>query len=387
MIKYNFLTSFQKKLDKLDISTIKNILYQVIEENENIKTVFNSMKEAVLVLDDSMKVFFYNKMAIKVLEITAKNPVGLSIKEIIENDYFIKIIMETILKEEKLDDFEIMVDLKNAKYISLSIHPLVQNGRIVGNILIIDDITNEKENKNKLRQAESLAALTTISAGIAHEIKNPLGAMSIHVQLILDELNKGNINVSNDFLFSIKAVKEEIERLNNIVFDYLLTIRPIKAELMLTSLNSFLDGFVNFIYPELESKNIILEKKYSELPNVWLDDKYFRQALLNLVKNSISSIKENGRIIIEAYQDNNYAIINIIDNGEGIPEDIRHKIFDPYFTTKSFGTGLGLTIVYKIIKEHRGDISFKSKSGETVFSIKLPLSYIEKGQIEYNQGE
>ena len=276
-----------------------------------------------------------------------------------------------------------MLDSNNPKYISFSLYPLAKEGKIIGNIIILNDITLEKENKNKLRQAESLAALTTISAGIAHEIKNPLGAISIHIQLLEQELDKYKQGFSKDFKYSIEVIKEEIERLNNIVVDFLITVRPLKAELMLTNLNIFLDKFVNFITPELESKNIIIRRNFSDLPDVWLDEKYFKQALLNLIKNSIASIKENGIIEIEAYQKQNYLFLNIIDNGSGITEEIQPKVFNPYFTTKNTGTGLGLTIVYKIVKEHKGEISFSSKKGETIFTIKLPLSYIKEGLIEY----
>ncbi len=384
MIKSNFLNTFQKKIDKLDIGTIKQILYELIEENENLKNLFNSMKEAVLVLDKEKKVTFYNKMAVNLFEITSKNPMGLNINNIINNEYLKNIINSVIDKEEKLDEIEIKFDSENQKYISFSLHPLVKNGIIIGNIIIIDDISVEKENKNKLRQAESLAALTTISAGIAHEIKNPLGAISIHIQLIEQEINKSNLNLSSDFKSSITVIKEEIDRLNKIVIDYLTTVRPLKAKLSLVNLKDFLDKFIELIQPELELNEIKLEKNYSKLPEVWLDEKYFKQALLNLINNSLSAIINNGIIEIEAFQEQNYVYINIIDNGEGIPFEIQSKIFDPYFTTKNFGTGLGLTIVYKIIKEHKGEISFSSKKGETVFSIKLPLSFIEKGLIEYS---
>ncbi|MCK4799227.1 MAG: PAS domain-containing protein [Spirochaetes bacterium] len=384
MIKSNFLSSFQKKIDKFDIGTIKNFLYELIEENENLRTVFNSMKEAVLVLDKNMNVTFYNKMSLRIFEINVKNPIGIHISDILNNKYFLDIITTSIKKEEIINDYEIMLDSNNPKYISFSLYPLAKEGKIIGNIIILNDITLEKENKNKLRQAESLAALTTISAGIAHEIKNPLGAISIHIQLLEQELDKYKQGFSKDFKYSIEVIKEEIERLNNIVVDFLITVRPLKAELMLTNLNIFLDKFVNFITPELESKNIIIRRNFSDLPDVWLDEKYFKQALLNLIKNSIASIKENGIIEIEAYQKQNYLFLNIIDNGSGITEEIQPKVFNPYFTTKNTGTGLGLTIVYKIVKEHKGEISFSSKKGETIFTIKLPLSYIKEGLIEYS---
>ena len=384
MIKSKFLSIFQKKIDKLDRITIKNILYELIEENESLKTVFDSMKEGVLVLNKDMNIILYNKMAVKILQISVKNPIGLHFNYVVKNDNIIKLVSNCIKKEEILNDYELLFDQNNLKYISLSLDPLVQKGKIIGNIVILADITTQKKDKNKLRQAESMAALTTISAGIAHEIKNPLGAMGIHVQLLEQELKNKKNKFSNNFNYSIDVIKEEIERLNKIVVDYLMTVRPLKAKLMLTNLKMFLDKFVDFIEPEIKSKNIKLKKSYLALPDVWLDEKYFRQALLNLIKNSFDSIKDKGILEIKAFQKQNYVYLSIIDNGEGLSEEIKPNIFNPYFTTKSNGTGLGLTIVYKIIKEHRGEINFSSKKGETIFTVKLPLSHIENGLIEYD---
>ncbi|HOV15058.1 MAG TPA: ATP-binding protein, partial [Spirochaetota bacterium] len=167
------------------------------------------------------------------------------------------------------------------------------------------------------------------------------------------------------------------------------SVKPLKSVLMPVNLKDFLDKFLDFVLPELDTNHIKLKKNYGELPDIWLDENHLKQALLNLLQNSIHSIKEKGRddgfIEIESYQEKNYVFINIVDNGKGIDENIRSKIFDPYFTTKSYGTGLGLTIVYKIIKEHNGDLSFSStKGGETVFTLRFPIKHIEKGLIEYN---
>ena len=236
-----------------------------------------------------------------------------------------------------------------------------------------------------MRQAESLAALTTISAGIAHEIKNPLGAIGIHIQLIEQEINNCECKWAPEYKYSVKVIREEIERLSDIVNNFLFTVRPLKAELIPVKLDVFLNKFCDFILPELEMNKITLKKNFSDLPDVWLDEKYFKQAMLNIIQNSIAAITDNGVIEIEAYQEQNYVNINIIDNGQGIPDDIQTKIFDPYFTTKNTGTGLGLTILYKIIKEHNGAINFSSKEGETVFTIRLPAKTIEKGLIEYSK--
>jgi len=388
MISSNFFNTLKKKIEKLDSSTLRNILFEVIEENDNLKKIFNSMSEGVIVIDNEKKVLFYNKMAIRLLDIN-QNIVILNneIEKLINNEIILNNI-NTLLQNNGLNE-SIEIKTRYSTFISISLQPLIQEGKIIGNIISIKDITLQKENEKKLRQAESLAALTTFSAGIAHEIKNPLGAIAIHIQLIEKDLKDCKCKRAQEFEYSINVIKEEVERLTEILNNFLFTVRPLKPEFMLVNLKTFLDKFIEFIQPELKANNIKLEKNYSTLSDVWIDEKLFKQALLNQIQNSIAAIKAHnsnseGKIEIDAYSQGNYVIIDIIDNGIGIPEEIQNKIFDPYFTTKNNGTGLGLTIVYKIIKEHNGYISFISKKGETIFSIKIPSYKIEQGLIEYN---
>ena len=387
MINSNFLSTLKKKIDKLDIHTIKNLISDLIEELEMTKTVFNSMSEGVIVIENDDKIIFINKIALKILEINSNLVLGESIENTIPNNQIKSVIKTAIKNEEKIINYEFRINSEYTEFISLSLYPLVKNGKIIGNVIVIKDISLAKENERKLRHAEGLAAITIISAGIAHEIKNPLGAISIHVQLMEQEMKKCSCSLSEDLKYSLNVVKEEIDRLSEIVNNFLFAVRPLKPDLMLTNYKLFLDKFIALIHPELKSKKIKLLKNYSELSDIWMDEKYFKQALLNLLQNSIASLvnEKNPTIEIDAYIDNNSVITEIIDNGCGIPEENQTKIFDPYFTTKKFGTGLGLTIFYKIIKEHNGDASFTSKPGQTIFYIKLPLPYIDERLIEYNQ--
>ena len=139
MINSNFLHSLQKKIDKLDKETLKKFIYELINENDSIKNVFNSMKEGVLVLDSENRITFYNKMAQKILEISFKNFLGFDLSDILEEEKLLNLIKQAIEKDEKINNLEIFLDFKNPKTISLSLHPLVHSGTIIGNILIIED--------------------------------------------------------------------------------------------------------------------------------------------------------------------------------------------------------------------------------------------------------
>ncbi|HOV15534.1 MAG TPA: hypothetical protein PK771_14700, partial [Spirochaetota bacterium] len=189
MTKSNFLDSIKKRIDKFDARTIKDFLYNVIDDLDSLKTVFNSMAEGVLVINIEKNIIFLNKVASKFLDLPM-NSLGLKYNRAIKNSKIISIVEESIKNDEKVIDYECNIDSPYAKYISISIQPLVRDGRILGNIIILNDITANKESEIRLRQAESISTLTNISAGIAHEIKNPLGAIGIHIQLIEQQINK-----------------------------------------------------------------------------------------------------------------------------------------------------------------------------------------------------
>lgn len=384
MVKSNFFDSLKNKLDKISFSDLKNFYTGLADKYSNIQTVFNSMAEGVLVIDNDKRIIFYNKVGVRLFRI--KNPnEGILLSDAVTNDKIYSLLKILISKNDKIIAEEIKLDSEENIYLQFSVHPLVKDGKIVGSIIIGVDISEKKENENKLKQIESIQALTSLTAGIAHEIKNPLGAMSIHVQLLEQEISKCKCSGADDLRYSLNIVNEEIERLNEIVVNFLYSVRPMHLNLSLTNLTAFLNKIYDLVLPEVKSKDIRLRKNYTDLPSVWLDENVFKQALLNLIQNSIAAISEDdGVITIEAVQKESYVYINIKDNGVGIPDDVQLKIFDPYFTTKSYGTGLGLTIVYKIVREHKGEVTFNSTKSETVFTIKLPVPFTEKGLIEYD---
>lgn len=391
MITSNFLNILKKKLLQLDTRRLYDIVLELIGELENMQTVFNSMIEGVLVIDNDNTVLYVNRTASRYLGIGQEH-VGQDIRRTTSEHRVLKAVMICLESDGRITEGEVAISGENGSdvktFVKVSMQTLVRDGKIIGTIFIITNISENKENEKKLKQAESLAALTTISAGIAHEIKNPLGAMGIHIQLIQDEIKKCTCGWADNIKYSTGIVNEEIQRLNDIVVNYLYTVRPLNIELLPVDLGQVLDRIAGFVTPELESRGVQLQKVYADsLPEIFIDEKSFKQAVLNLIQNSLAVLDETGIIKIEASTEKNYVIIHIVDNGPGIPEELQPKIFDPYFTTRATGTGLGLTIVYKIIKEHNGEISFSSRPGRTVFTIKLPATFVEKGLIEYQGDE
>jgi two-component system, sporulation sensor kinase E len=387
-----FMQKVFEKLDKLDQTKIKNIMIELTTEKELYKLVFDSMIEGVIVTNKDNKVILINRAMEEFISISEKR-IHFQEVEYCNFDTEIKEHLDRALSENRKVIEEEVYLHRTDKTFTLSILPLLSNGEKAGNVIIMVDITEKKMREIQLRQAESLAALTTLSAGVAHEIKNPLTSIDIHIQLLNREIQKFKPEEVKNIQNLLVIVKEEIDRLNSIVQDFLFAVRPMSMTMSQENINEILLELIDFLKYELEEAeiNVILDLD-EDAPTVMVDPKYLKQALLNIIKNAIEAIHDGGEIRIgtEGGPDGD-VVVNIADSGEGIPENIVGKIFEPYFTTRKSGTGLGLVIVYKIIQELGGDIKISSKEGEgTVFSVKLPVVDKKKKLLTYeesNEGE
>ena len=182
---------------------------------------------------------------------------------------------------------------------------------------------------------------------------------------------------------------EEIERLNKIVVDFLFAVRPLKFDFAPLDINTVVKGLSDFFSEELNRAGMVLTLDLAEtLPFIQGDERFIRQMLVNLVKNAIAAMTPGGIIHIRTWHTDEFVIMTVEDTGSGIPTDMIHKIFEPYFTTKVDGTGLGLTMAYKVVKEHGGDIRVQSEQGKgTCFTISLPILRKAQKLIEYEEGQ
>lgn len=371
----NFINRAVKKSSKMNEVQLRSLVQNIFEEYSLLDSMIDSLNDGVVILDANNKVIKVNKALFLIFNANVSE--NISIGEIIDDEEINNFINFTILNQEKCSGKEFFIQRKDQnQYISLSILPLVSNKKIHGTIIIISNITEKKINEIKRQRLESLARLTTAAASISHEIKNPLAAISIHVQLAKKSI-VANENIFNEKMkkhFSV--IEEEIDRLNKIVVDFLFAVRPIKFEFRMVNINSIITSIVDTFQDEFKKYNIQIEKRLDEqLPPLQGDERFLRQAFINIIVNSKQAMLENGGILcISTMREENAVVVLISDSGDGIPHDILNKIFEPYFTTKDSGTGLGLTMTYKVIKEHGGDIYVYSDLGKGAsFKILLPI--------------
>ena len=390
-----FIQKVFQKLEKLDIDKIKEIMVELSTEKELYKLVFDSMIEGVIVTNKDDKVILINRVMEGFISVSKNRVNSQELGSCNFDPEIEEFLNEALANNQKILEEEVHLRRTDKTY-ALSILPLLNEGETEGHVIILVDITEKKMREFQLRQAESLAALTTLSAGVAHEIKNPLTSIDIHIQLLNREIQKfksNNIEAVKNIKNFLAIVKEEIDRLNSIVQDFLFAVRPMSLSLSKKNINGIVRDLVDFLKYELLEADIEVKLDLDDkLPDVVVDSKYLKQALLNIIKNSAEAIRSGGKIRIKTEEEKDGdVVIHIMDDGEGIPESIMSKIFEPYFTTRKSGTGLGLVIVYKIIRELGGDLAVKSEEGGgTVFRIKLPVFEKKKKLLtfeENNEGQ
>jgi len=334
------------------------------------------MLDGIVVCDLTHEPIVVNKAAERMLGLVGaeamEKPLWQSVGDQEMSDFF----RDTLEEEETALDREFeIVSGGRSRLVAATLTPLVSKGRIEGTIIHLEDITDKRKRDAQLRRAESLASLTTLAAGVAHEIKNPLGAISIHIQLLQKALKARKPVDKENMDHHLKIVTEEIDRLNKIVVDFLFAVRPMDVELREGDPGQVVREVAELLRFEAEGQGVKLDLKIGDsVPRVLIDKRYLKQALLNLAKNALAAMPKGGSLALMVEGDEQEVRITVADTGTGIPEEDLPKIFEPYFTTKDSGTGLGLTITFKIVKEHQGEISVNSKVGEgSSFTISLPV--------------
>ncbi len=251
-------------------------------------------------------------------------------------------------------------------------HLLMTPGPVKGTdrfVLVERDVTEMKELETKYYESQKLAAIGQLSAGIAHEVRNPLSSIKMSLQI----LEKRMQPEGND-LKRFRIAQREVEHLEKLVSDVLIYAKPLTPQMEPSDMRSVVEGSLAMVEKALDEKEIEVLREFPEDPGmVSVDQAMMRQALINIFQNAAEAMDKGGRLRISLKSDPEHLILEVEDNGCGIDEEDRPHLFNPFFTRKNYGTGLGLTQVKKIIDQHGGEIAIRSRKGEgTCFVITLP---------------
>lgn len=230
------------------------------------------------------------------------------------------------------------------------------------------------ERQARLVQSERLAAIGKMMSQITHEIRNPLSSIGLNTELLEEELS-GRVGDKSEAMALLRAIASEVDRLAEVTEQYLRLGRPPKPDRHDVQLTELLDGLLFFLREEINQRGVNLQRRFQTVPSIQIDENQFKQALMNIIRNALDAMNGGGELEITLANTPTQLLIRIRDSGVGIPPEAMAYIFDPFYSTKESGTGLGLPLTQQIVQEHGGSIAVESTPGQgTCFDIRLPLA-------------
>lgn len=343
---------------KKDYSIIENYSQKVIQ----------NVSDSVIVFNENNQIITFNKAAEKLINKTERDIRQKEISSIFNSD----IIQLIFSSQTTIFNYEGNIN-DTRKYLLFSKSTFKTMDNKNNYIILIRDLTDQKRIEEQMNRKERLIALGELASGVAHEIRNPLNTIStITQQFSKDFEPKEN---SEEYYSLANLVNKEIKRINKTVQDFLRFSRPEKISIKKFELSELIDQIQTQYKSMLKEKNILFNKSVEWNGIVNWDQNQIKQVIMNLMQNAIDAIIDKGEITLKINKVNQNVIIKITDNGSGIPKHIQNNIFNLYYTTKASGTGIGLSIIQRIILEHNGTIEFESEEKVgTTFIIRLPIN-------------
>src|SRR5437588_1100927 len=401
-MKAGFVEKLIGRLGKIGPEDVQNYFLRLAQEKGFLETVFNSIQEGIIVTDARGRITYLNDAACQLFGLEADDSIGKRLDERVRgldwnalsrsegpisrdmeifypsnrfiNFYSVPLVIERQPTDGKIDNRNIDPPSPTASPTRTSDATSI-SGEQVGHAIILRDITETRRSEKQTIESERLNALTLLAAGVAHEIGNPLNSLNIHLQLMKRAAQKLEGKERDELEQSIKVARDEIGRLDSIVTQFLRAIRPSKPQLQPANINAIVEETLHFFGPEIEARDIVVESELrSDLPLVQIDRDQMKQAFYNIIKNSFEAMKRRGILRIRTDMDDSHVRVSFTDNGGGMSAEALSRVFEPYYTTKSSGSGLGLLIVRRIVREHGGELAIESAEGRGLtLTIRLPF--------------
>jgi signal transduction histidine kinase len=386
-MKAGFLEKLIERLGRIGPEEVQNYFLRLAQEKGFLETVFNAIQEGIVVADSKGRITYLNDAACGLFGLEAGEVIGKRLDERIRG-----LNWESLIQSGGPVSHDMEIFYPQNRFINFYVVPLVMEARAaeprrpgasdtaekVGHVMILRDITQSRRTAQQAIESERLNALTLLAAGVAHEIGNPLNSLHIHLQLMERNVQKLHDSAKAGLEQSIEVARSEVNRLDSIVTQFLKAIRPSRPQLRQENINTIVEEAVRFFTPELHDREIAVEQELrSDLPLLQLDRDQMKQAFYNVIKNSLEAMHRHGRLQIRSDLDDTHVIIRFVDSGGGMSVEKLSRVFEPYFTTKASGTGLGLLIVRRIVREHGGELSIESSEGKGL-TLTIRLPYIDK---------
>ena len=369
-----FLDKLLERIGRVRPEEVRDYVLRLADEKGFFETIFHALHEGVIVTDPTGRITYLNRAAGEFFGIARETAMGVLLTETIRG-----LDWSVIAQAEKTISRDMEVFYPMNRFLNFYVTPLRVNSEehdLLGYAIILRDITESRKSTEETIHTERLNALTLLAAGVAHELGNPLNSLHIHLQLLERRIRKVPETQRKELMKIVDVSKEEIGRLDAIIRQFLGAIRPTQLDCRLENLNHLVQESIRFLEAEIADRNIIVESELrSDLPLLELDRTQIKQVFFNVIKNAFQAMMSGGILRVRTDADDRFASVTFTDTGGGIAEEQMSKIFEPYFTTKAGGSGLGLLIVRRIIREHGGEMELLNTPGTGLsLTMRLPLA-------------
>jgi two-component system, sporulation sensor kinase E len=372
----NFWNRVADRLDRIGPAQVHGYFENLCRETALLSSILESVSDGILVVDHKGRILFLNDAAGETLGISHRSLVSKRLLDHTADPELSRLFEESLRDQKAVIDRDVEARHPKRMILRVNVMPYrVGDSQPPGTIVILRDITAEKHRQAESFQSEKLEALVTLAAGVAHEIGNPLNSLAIHMQLMEREIQHLPKKSRQKLTETLEVAKNEIKRLDDILRRFLGAIRPTQLHYKEVNINNLVESVLDFMYFEISEQDIAIEKEYdSRVPLALMDEDQIKQAFFNIIKNAIQAMPRGGVLRATTSLRDSHVVVTFSDTGVGVPEDKLNRVFEPFYTTKEGGSGLGLMMVYKIVKDHSGTVELTSQKGQgTTVTVSLPI--------------
>lgn len=363
-----FVDKLIKRMDRLEPGEVQHMVLELLREKGFLEKVFQALQEGVILLDTEGCVTYVNRAACQIFGLQAEQVLGQRLAQGVRG-----LDWSELLKPGTVVSRDLEIFYPENRFLNFYITS-IDDDQPMGFVMLIRDVTETRKRTEEQIESERLNAFTLLAAGVAHELGNPLNSLTIHLQLLERRLRK--LRVEDDKVREhLEVATGEIKRLDFIIGQFLAAIRPTRPQMQRTQIRELLEESVRFLRPELDQAKIKVRLELrADLPAMPLDANQMKQAIYNLIRNATQAMPKGGVLTVTGSFTDFEVCVSFQDTGKGISPEQMGRLFQPFSTTRSTGTGLGLLIVRRIVREHGGEIDIESREGQgTRVTLRLPL--------------
>jgi PAS domain S-box-containing protein len=377
--KHSSLDRVLGRLDTLDSVNLANLVQRLARERAVFEEIFNTLQEGILVIRDDGAIEYANDAALRLVGLGAEGLAGQTLWRLVpglRNSLAATLDSGGTIGSAPVVAREFELTYPEPRAVRLYMVPFrAAGGRQARRFaVILTDVTKERASTEARIESERTSSILLLAGGVAHELGNPLNSLTIHLQLIARRLKKLKTTRETESLRESLAVcREEVARLDGIITHFLEAVRPRPPDLAESDLNAVLAEVLRFQHQELADRGVSVEVETPAIPPVLTDRNQVKQVLFNIAKNAVEAMRPGGKLRIRSWADDDSVFLVFADSGGGIKPEEMVRLFQPYYTTKAGGHGLGLMIAQRIMRDHGGSIGIESKEGVgTVVTLQFP---------------